>query len=281
MRKIEVNEITEEIARLAQESNYYLPDEMEEALEKAASQEESPAAREALEQIRKNAEIAAEEKLPMCQDTGVTIVFAEIGNQVELVGGTLKEAVNAGVRKGYKEGYLRKSIVTDPAGSRKNTGDNTPAIIHTELVSGDELKLTVAPKGGGSENMSRLEMLTPAAGLEGVKDFVVDTVIEAGPNPCPPIIVGVGIGGNFEKCALLAKKALLEPLAPEKKDSEMPELERELLEEINQSGIGAQGFGGITTALAVNIKTHPCHIASLPVAVNINCHAARHKSTVI
>ncbi|SDM22999.1 fumarate hydratase [Halarsenatibacter silvermanii] len=281
MRKIKVDEITEEVARLAQESNYYLPDEMEEFLDKAARQEESPAAREALEQIRKNAEIAAEEKLPMCQDTGVTVVFAEIGSQVELVGGTLREAVNAGVRKGYKEGYLRKSIVKDPAGSRENTGDNTPAVIHTELVSGDDLKLTVAPKGGGSENMSRLEMLTPAAGVAGVKDFVVDTVIEAGPNPCPPIIVGVGIGGNFEKCALLAKKALLEPLTPERKDSEMPELEKELLEEINKSGIGAQGFGGITTALAVNIKTHPCHIASLPVAVNINCHAARHKSTVI
>ncbi len=281
MRNLEVSRIRDEVARLCQESNFYLSEEMMSALEKAREREESPAGREVIEQIQENADIASSEEIPMCQDTGTTVVFAEVGQDIELVGGSLEKAINEGVRKGYEEGYLRKSIVEDPARKRENTGDNTPAIIHTRLVEGDKIKLTVAPKGGGSENMSRLKMLTPADGEEGVKDFVVNAVVEAGPNPCPPVIVGVGVGGNFEKAALLAKEALMEPIDSDKRESDMPELEEAILEEINDSGVGPQGFGGRITALGVNIKTYPCHIASLPVAVNINCHAARHKSVTI
>ena len=281
MRSLDVSRISEEVARLSQEANYHLTEEMEEALAEAVEREESEAGRDVLHQLQKNASIASDEEIPMCQDTGSTVVFVELGQEVELQGGHLEEAINEGVRKGYEEGYLRKSIVADPAESRKNTGDNTPAIVHTEIVPGDEIRLTVAPKGGGSENMSRLEMLTPADGVEGVREFVVDTVVEAGPNPCPPVVVGVGIGGNFEKSALLAKKALMEPISPGERQSDMPELEEEILEEINNSGVGPQGFGGRVTALGVNIKTYPCHIASLPVAVNINCHATRHKSVTI
>ena len=281
MRNLEVSRIRDEVARLCQESNFYLSEEMMSALEKAREREESPAGREVIEQIQENADIASSEEIPMCQDTGTTVVFAEVGQDIELVGGSLEKAINEGVRKGYEEGYLRKSIVEDPARKRENTGDNTPAIIHTRLVEGDKIKLTVAPKGGGSENMSRLKMLTPADGEEGVKDFVVNAVVEAGPNPCPPVIVGVGVGGNFEKAALLAKEALMEPIDSDKRESDMPELEEAILEEINDSGVGPQGFGGRITALGVNIKTYPCHIASLPVAVNINCHAARHNSVTI
>lgn len=281
MRSLDVSRISEEVARLSQEANYHLTEEMEEALAEAVEREESEAGRDVLHQLQKNASIAADEEIPMCQDTGSTVVFVELGQEVELQGGHLEEAINEGVRKGYEEGYLRKSIVADPAASRKNTGDNTPAIVHTDIVPGDEVRLIVAPKGGGSENMSRLEMLTPADGVEGVKEFVVDTVVEAGPNPCPPVVVGVGIGGNFEKSALLAKKALMEPISSDERQSDMPELEEEILEEINSSGVGPQGFGGRVTALGVNIKTYPCHIASLPVAVNINCHATRHKSVTI
>jgi len=281
MRSLDVSRISEEVARLSQEANYHLTEEMEEALAKAVEREESEAGRDVLHQLQKNASIASDEEIPMCQDTGSTVVFVELGQEVELQGGHLEEAINEGVRKGYEEGYLRKSIVADPAASRKNTGDNTPAIVHTDIVPGDEVRLIVAPKGGGSENMSRLEMLTPADGVEGVKEFVVDTVVEAGPNPCPPVVVGVGIGGNFEKSALLAKKALMEPISSDERQSDMPELEEEILEEINRSGVGPQGFGGRVTALGVNIKTYPCHIASLPVAVNINCHATRHKSVTI
>ena len=281
MRQVDVSTIRDEVARLSQETNYYLDEEILAAFEEGREEDESPAARAVFEQLLENARIAAEEQVPMCQDTGTAVVFVELGQEVELVGGYLEDAINEGVSRGYTEGYLRKSIVEGPADERKNTGDNTPAVIHTRIVPGDQVKITLAPKGGGSENMSRIQMMKPADGLEGIKDFVVETVIEAGPNPCPPVIVGVGIGGNFEKAALLAKEALLEPISDDNKNSEMPELEREILEEINKSGVGPQGFGGRTTALGVNIKTYPCHIASLPVAVNINCHAARHQSVTL
>ncbi len=281
MRQVDVSTIRDEVARLSQETNYYLDEEILAAFEKGRDEDESSAARAVFEQLLENARIAAEEQVPMCQDTGTAVVFVELGQEVELVGGYLEDAINEGVSRGYTEGYLRKSIVEGPADKRKNTGDNTPAVIHTRIVPGDQVKITLAPKGGGSENMSRIQMMKPADGREGIKDFVVKTVVEAGPNPCPPVIVGVGIGGNFEKAAQLAKEALLEPINEEEKDSEMPELEREILEEINKSGVGPQGFGGRTTALGVNIKTYPCHIASLPVAVNINCHAARHQSVIL
>ena len=281
MRQVDVSTIRDEVARLSQETNYYLDEEILAAFKEGREKDESPAARAVFEQLIENARIAAEEQVPMCQDTGTAVVFLELGQEVELVGGYLEDAINEGVSRGYTEGYLRKSIVEGPADERKNTGDNTPAVIHTRIVPGDQVKITLAPKGGGSENMSRIQMMKPADGLEGIKDFVVETVIEAGPNPCPPVIVGVGIGGNFEKAALLAKEALLEPISDDNKNSEMPELEREILEEINKSGVGPQGFGGRTTALGVNIKTYPCHIASLPVAVNINCHAARHQSVTL
>ncbi len=281
MRQVKVATITEEVARLSQESNYYLDQELKDFFIQAKEEEESPTAQAVFAQLLENASIAGEEEVPLCQDTGTTVVFVELGQEVQLVGGNLEEAINEGVSQGYTQGYLRKSMVEDPAGKRKNTGDNTPAIIHSKIVPGDKVKLTIAPKGGGSENMSQIKMLKPADGAAGVKDFVVKTVVEAGPNPCPPVIVGVGIGGNFEKSALLAKEALLLPLNKEGVERDMPELEDEILKEINNSGVGPQGFGGRTTALAVNIKTHPCHIASLPVAVNINCHAARHRSVVL
>lgn len=233
-----------------------------------------------MKQLLENAHIARENAVPMCQDTGFAVVFLELGQDVNITGGFLYDAVNEGVRKGYTEGYLRKSIVNHPL-QRINTGDNTPAVIHTSIVPGDKLTITVAPKGGGSENMSAIRMLKPAEGREGVKKFVLETVKNAGPNPCPPVIVGVGMGGTFEKAALLAKQALLRPLGQPHPESDIAELESELLEEINKTGIGPQGLGGRTTALGVHILTYPCHIASLPVAVNINCHAARHKKAVL
>ncbi|GFR36456.1 fumarate hydratase [Thermobrachium celere] len=233
-----------------------------------------------LDILIKNSEIAENEKMPMCQDTGMAVVFMEIGQDVHIVGGNLEDAINEGVRQGYIEGYLRKSVVKDPL-DRVNTKDNTPAIIHYSIVPGDKIKITVAPKGFGSENMSRLKMLKPADGVEGVKKFVLETVKEAGPNPCPPIVVGVGIGGTFEKAAFLAKKALLRSVDEENKNPYYAQLEKELLEEINKLGIGPQGFGGLTTCLGVNIEVYATHIAGLPVAVNINCHATRHKEAVI
>ncbi len=253
---------------------------MQHAFENALQTEISLTGKDILKQLLENARIARENDVPMCQDTGFAVVFLELGQEVNITGGFLYDAVNEGVRKGYTEGYLRKSIVNHPL-QRINTGDNTPAVIHTTVVPGDKLTITVAPKGGGSENMSAIRMLKPAEGREGVKKFILETVKNAGPNPCPPIIVGVGMGGTFEKAALLAKQALLRPLGEPHPEPDIADLESELLEEINKTGIGPQGLGGKTTALAVHILTYPCHIASLPVAVNINCHAARHKKAVL
>jgi fumarate hydratase subunit alpha len=279
-RTIPYQKIVETVAELAQEANFCLGEDVRRALEEALKQEVSPVGREVLEQILANAEIAARERMPICQDTGVAVVFLELGQEVRVAGGYLYDAVNEGVRRGYIEGYLRKSVVEDPF-RRKNTGDNTPAIIHTRVVPGDRLKITLLAKGGGSENMSALAMLTPAAGARGVVDFVVDTVRRAGPNSCPPVVVGVGIGGDFSRAALLAKEALLRPLGQPSPDPDIARMEREILEEINRLGIGPQGFGGRVTALAVHIEIFPCHLASLPVAVNLNCHAARHKSITL
>jgi fumarate hydratase subunit alpha len=250
------------------------------ALEEGLKRESSPSGRDILGQLLENARLAADEGLPMCQDTGLTVIFLDVGQEVH-VQGDLEEAVQEGVRAGYDEGYLRKSVVASPVAPRTNTGDNTPAIIHTRIVPGETLKITVAPKGGGSENMSALAMLKPAQGWEGAKDFVLETVRRAGPNPCPPVIVGVGLGGNFEYSTLLAKRALLRPLGRRHPDQATAEREEELLEAINRLGIGPGGFGGKVTALGVAIETHPCHIASLPVAVNINCHAHRHREAVL
>lgn len=281
MREISVEIIINAVERLCIDSNYYLPDDVKKALQDAAAKEESPLGREALQDILKNQEIARSKQVPICQDTGLAVIFVEIGQDVRLTGGDINEAINEGVRRGYKAGYLRKSCVDEPFLSRKNTGDNTPAIIHTSIVKGDKVRIITAPKGGGSENMSALAMLKPSDGIGGIKRFVLDTVDKAGPNPCPPIIVGVGIGGTMEKAALIAKKALLRTVGEHSSDPQTAELERELLEEINDLGIGPQGFGGRITALAVHIETFPAHIASLPVAVNIQCHAARHKEAVI
>ncbi len=281
MRELNVDVITNTVEKLCIESNYFLPRDVKKALEDAVLKEESPVGRETLLDILKNAEIAERNQVPICQDTGLTVVFAELGQDLRLVGGDFYEAINEGVRRGYKNGYLRKSAVNDPFLVRKNTGDNTPAIIHTTIVKGDKLKIVFAPKGGGSENMSALRMLTPAEGVDGIKKFVIDTVDKAGSNPCPPVIVGVGIGGTVEMTALIAKKALLRTVGEHNPSPEVAKLENELLEEINNLGIGPQGFGGRITALAVNIETFPAHLASMPVAVNIQCHAARHKEAVL
>jgi fumarate hydratase subunit alpha len=275
MREIHLSQITAAVRDLTVGANTHLGQDVLEAFERAIAQEVSPTGKDILAKLIENAHIAQEEGIPICQDTGFAVVFVELGQEVHLVGGELKEAINEGVRQGYQEGYLRKSIC-HPF-TRKNTADNTPAIIHVEVVPGDGLHLTVAPKGGGSENMSRVTMLTPAVGIPGVKDFVVQRVKESGANPCPPTIVGVGIGGTFEMAAILAKKALLRPLSSRNPDPELSTLEQEMLEEINRLGIGPQGLGGRITSLAVHVDMMPCHIASLPVAVNIQCHAARHK----
>ncbi|MEO0093090.1 MAG: fumarate hydratase [candidate division WOR-3 bacterium] len=272
--------IVDTVAKLCIDANCQIGDDVINAFKKGLEIEESPTGKEILKQLIENALIAKKEMIPACQDTGFAVVFLEVGSDVKITGGELYDAINAGVAKGYKEGYLRKSIVADPL-RRKNTGDNTPAVIHTEIVPGGNLKITVAPKGGGSENMSEVKMLTPAAGAEGIKDFVVDRVLRSKANPCPPIIVGVGIGGTFEKVAYLAKKALLREIGSTHPDPFYAEMEKELLERINKTGIGPQGFGGRVTALAVFIETFPCHIASLPAAVNINCHAARHKTAIL
>ena len=281
MRDIHADRITETVARLCIESNYYLGTDVLEALRSYRQEEVSPVGRKVLDQILENAEIAQQEQMPLCQDCGLTVVFLELGQEVHVVGGSLNEAISEGVRQGYQDGYLRKSMVDRPFSARINTTDNTPPVIHTTVVPGDELKIVVAPKGGGSENMSQLAMLKPADGRQGVIDFVVESVRRAGANPCPPIIVGVGIGGSAEKTMWLAKHSLLREVGQPSPDPEVAGLEAEILERVNRIGIGPQGFGGLTTALAVHVETFPCHIASMPVAVNIQCHSARHKEAVL
>jgi fumarate hydratase subunit alpha len=280
MREIQAGEITEKVAQLCFDANYQLGEDVAQALKNALNTEESPTGKAILSQLVENAEIAAEGVFPICQDTGFSVFFLELGQDVHIVGGELNEAISEGVRKGYGEGYLRKSIVEDPL-RRVNTKDNTPPIIWTDIVPGDALKITLAPKGGGSENMSEVAMLKPADGEDGVKNFVVDKVSRSGGNPCPPIVVGVGIGGTFEKVANLAKKALLRPVGSRNPDPYYADMEEALLERVNKLGIGPQGLGGRTTALDVHVEVFPCHIASLPAAVNIQCHADRHKSVVL
>ena len=279
MREISAQLITETVKRLCIEANCYLPGDLQQRIEDCCAQEPWPQAKEILERIVENYTIAREKAQPICQDTGVACVFLKIGQDVHVTG-SIEDAVNEGVRQGYGEGYLRKSVVRDPL-DRVNTGDNTPAMIYYELVPGDQLEITVAPKGFGSENMSTIKMLRPSDGLQGVKDFVKKVVEDAGPNPCPPIVVGVGVGGTFDKAAYLAKKALMRSVDERNADPFYAKLEEELLAEINALGIGPQGFGGKTTALAVNIEKFPTHIAGLPVAVNINCHVTRHKTEVL
>lgn len=275
MREIHVSEITKTVKKLCIDANYYLTEDIRARLEEARTNEDFAIAQNILDVLMENADIAKNEARPMCQDTGMAVVFLEMGQEVHVVGGSLEDAINEGVRQGYTEGYLRKSVVGDPI-ERINTKDNTPAIIYYDIVPGDTFKVIVAPKGFGSENMSQIKMLKPSDGIEGVKDFVLKVVKEAGPNPCPPIVVGIGIGGTFDKAAFLAKKALLRSTDERNSKPFYRELEKELLEAINSLGIGPQGFGGRTTALAVNIETYGTHIAGLPVAVNINCHATRH-----
>lgn len=275
MRTVDVNVLTQNIREMCIEANHFLSPDMKKAFAMAKQQEKAPLGRQILLQLQQNMEIAAQDMIPICQDTGMAVVFLEVGQDVHLVGGNVEDAVNEGVRQGYVDGYLRKSVVKDPI-YRENTKDNTPAIIHYSIVPGDRVKITVAPKGFGSENMSRVFMLKPADGIEGVKNAILTAVKEAGPNACPPMVVGVGIGGTFEKCALMAKKALTRSVDEHSEIPYVRELEEELLQKINKSGIGPGGLGGSTTALAVNINTYPTHIAGLPVAVNICCHVNRH-----
>lgn len=280
VREIKVSEITSNIREMCIQANHYLTPDMDEALKNAVGTEKSELGKKILCQLQENLKIADEEMIPICQDTGMAVIFMEIGQDVHFVGGNLEDAINEGVRQGYVDGYLRKSVVSDPL-IRENTKDNTPACIYTDIVPGDKVTITLAPKGFGSENMSRVFMLKPADGIEGVKNAIMTAVKDAGPNACPPMVVGVGIGGTFEKCALLAKKALTRPVD---KHSDIPyicELEKEMLEKINKLGIGPGGLGGSTTALAVNINTYPTHIAGLPVAINICCHVCRHASRTI
>jgi fumarate hydratase subunit alpha len=279
IRELDVKEITRTINKMSIEANEELGEDVLFCFQQALQKEVSPVGKEILGQLIENARIAKEEHLPMCQDTGLAVIFLEIGQDLHLIGGDLKEAVNQGVREGYGEGYLRKSSC-HPF-SRANTGDNTPAVIYTDIVPGDRLKIWVVPKGGGSENMSRLFMLPPSAGIAGIKEKIVETVRDAGPNPCPPTIIGVGIGGTFEQAALQAKKSLLRTLGTVNPDPELDQLEKEVLDLINKLGIGPQGLGGRTTSLGVHIRLLPCHIASLPVAVNIQCHASRHKEVIL
>jgi fumarate hydratase subunit alpha len=279
MREIDVKLMTEKVRDLCIKANTDLGEDVLQAFDRAMEREESPLGIEILKELKENARIAKEEGVPICQDTGFAVVFVELGQDVHLIGGNLNEAIEEGVRQGFRDGYLRKSIC-HPF-TRANTGDNTPAIIHTEVVPGDKVRMIVAPKGGGSENMSRVVMLTPSDGIEGIKRYVVQRVRESGSNPCPPTIVGVGIGGTFERAALLAKKSLLRPLGSKNPDPELDRLESEILTEINRLGIGPQGLGGRTTSLAVHILPMPCHIASFPLAVNIQCHAQRHKEAII
>ena len=280
MREINVQQITDVVERLCIEANTHLPGDVKGALCQCRAEEDWDIAKGVLDKIITNYEIADAENVPICQDTGMACVFLEIGQDVHIVGGNLAEAVDEGVRRGYTNGYLRKSVVADPV-RRGNTGDNTPAMLYTEIVPGEEIKVTVGPKGFGSENMSQIRMFKPSAGLQGIKDFILEVVETAGPNPCPPMVVGVGIGGTFDKAALLAKKALMRPVDSENPDPYYADLEKEMLEKINELGIGPQGFGGKTTAIGLNIETLPTHIAGMPCAVNINCHVTRHKSEVI
>lgn len=281
IREITANEVKNTVKKLFLDCNYYIGDDILCALNKAKEKEESPVGKSVLAQIIENDEIAAKEQIPLCQDTGMAILFVEYGDKVCITEGDFDTAVQQGVREAYQEGYLRKSVVSDPVFDRINTKDNTPAIIHTKIVSGDKIKITAGGKGFGSENMSAIKMLTPSYGIEGVKQFILDTVRNAGPNPCPPIVVGVGIGGTFERCAQLAKKATFRSIDTSNPDPRYADLENELLESINKMGFGPAGLGGNTTAIGVNIETSPTHIAGMPVAVNICCHAARHKSAEI
>ncbi|MBE6951016.1 MAG: fumarate hydratase [Ruminococcaceae bacterium] len=280
MRELDVSVVRDTVARLCVEANTHLPEDVKKAIGEFREKEDWDIAKGVLENIVENYRIADSENVPICQDTGMACVFLEVGQDVHFVGGGLYDAVNEGVRRGYTEGYLRKSVVADPI-RRGNTGDNTPAMIYTDIVPGDKVKITVGPKGFGSENMSAVKMLKPSDGLEGIKKFILDTVERAGPNPCPPMVVGVGIGGTFDKAAYLAKKALMRPLDVRNPDPYYGELEVELLEKINKLGIGPQGFGGLTTALGLNIEVFPTHIAGMPCAVNIGCHATRHKTEVL
>ncbi len=281
MRTLKTDAITEAVSNLFKQANYSLGDDVLAALNKARREEESPAGREAIDAILENARIAAGEKIPLCQDCGAAVVFLEVGQDVHVVGGDLYAAVNEGVRQAYKEGYLRKSIVDRPFSERKNTGDNTPAVIHVDIIPGDKLKITVLPKGGGAENMAKLGMLLPAAGKKGVIDFVVNAVSEAWSNPCPPVIVGVGIGGTAEKAMALAKHALIRKVGEPSPDKETAALEKEILHKVNELGIGPMGYGGRITALAVHVESFPAHITALPVAVNLQCHSARHREKTI
>ncbi|MCD7957562.1 MAG: fumarate hydratase [Lachnospiraceae bacterium] len=280
MREIQVSQITETIERLCIEANELLPEDVRRAICQCRACEDGEIAKAVLDDIIENYKIADSERVPICQDTGMACVFLEIGQDVHLCGGDLTRAVNEGVRRGYEKGYLRKSVVKDPI-RRGNTSDNTPAMIYTEIVPGESVRIMVGPKGFGSENMSAIRMFKPSAGLQGIKDFILEAVETAGPNPCPPMVVGVGIGGTFDKCALLAKKALMRPLDVRNSDPFYADLETELLEKINQLGIGPQGFGGRTTALGLNIETMPTHIAGMPCAVNISCHVTRHKTEIL
>jgi len=280
MRDISAEVIIDNVKQACIEACNVLPDDVAEALKRARAIEKSPAGRDVLDQLIENAEIARTEDVPICQDTGFALVFVELGQDAHIIGGSLYDAINEGVRRGYAEGYLRKSIVRHPL-DRVNTGDNTPAVISVEIVPGDHLKVAIAPKGGGSENMSIAKVLKPADGFEGVKRFVMETVKNAGPNPCPPIIVGVGLGGTLEKAALLSKKALLRKVGEPSANSRDADIERKLLEAVNETSVGPAGYGGLVTALAVHVESYPCHIASLPVAITIQCHAARHKEFII
>ena len=280
MREINAAVITDVIQRLCIEANQVLPEDVKQAIGQCRDCEDGEIACKILDDIIENYKIAENEQVPICQDTGMACVFLEIGQDVHITGGDLTDAVNEGVRRGYEKGYLRKSVVKDPV-RRGNTGDNTPAMLYTEIVPGEQIKVTVGPKGFGSENMSAIRMFKPSAGLQGIKDFILETVEAAGPNPCPPMVVGVGIGGTFDKAALLAKKALMRPVDSENEDSFYADLEKEMLEKINELGIGPQGFGGKTTAIGLNIETMPTHIAGMPCAINISCHVTRHKTEVI
>ena len=280
MREIQVQTITDVVEKLCIEANQFLPKDVQDAIKTCRACEDWDIAKGVLDNIITNYEIAERECVPICQDTGMACVFLEIGQDVHFVGGNLTDAINEGVRRGYANGYLRKSVVADPV-RRGNTGDNTPAMIYTEIVDGDQVKVTVGPKGFGSENMSAIRMFKPSAGLQGIKDFILETVEIAGPNPCPPMTIGVGIGGTFDKAALLAKKALMRPIDVPNPDPFYADLEKEMLEKVNKLGIGPQGFGGKSTAIGLNIETRPTHSAGMPCAININCHVTRHKSEVI
>lgn len=281
IREISASEITLAVKKLLMDCNYYIGSDIKNAIEQAQSNEELQIAKDVLQQLIDNNKIAADEQIPICQDTGMAVLFVEYGDKVTVKDGSFKQAVEEGVRQAYVDGYLRKSVVSDPVFERKNTRDNTPAVIHTEIVEGNTIHITAGGKGFGSENMSAIKMLTPSAGVEGVKKFILDTVAHAGPNPCPPMVVGVGIGGTFEKAAQLAKRATLRPINTSNPDSRYAQLEEELLNEINKMNIGPAGLGGKTTALGLNIETYPTHIAGMPVAVNICCHACRHKECTI